>query len=247
MSRITYMVATATLAALLLIISTPEGMAAEPSGDMNPSMGAPQGPGGSYQGGPSSQTPQGFSPGSKQMGEGMAGQGGSFGPSGRRTYGSDQGSSSGRAGFGQPAQRGSPGQGSAVGEAIVVGVDRPDNCLRIRKGPSSQYEQIGCANIGDRLRLTGVFSNDNRWAQLEDNGWVFACQIKTDLKPPGGSFACGRGGGSYEMWSGPAGFYSGETFGPSYYSGFGPSWYGGHRWRHHGHHGGHHGGGPHKK
>jgi Bacterial SH3 domain len=69
------------------------------------------------------------------------------------------------------------------GIATVVGVDQPDNCLRIRSGPGSQYDVIGCANMGDQLKITGVWTS-NDWAQLEDNGWVYGEQISTDLRPP---------------------------------------------------------------
>lgn len=72
----------------------------------------------------------------------------------------------------------------AVGHAVVTGIDRPENCLRIRRGPSTSYDVIGCAADGETLNLTGVFSSDGRWAQLDNNGWVFAGQIKTDVKPP---------------------------------------------------------------
>jgi hypothetical protein len=69
------------------------------------------------------------------------------------------------------------------GVATVVGVDQPDNCLRIRSGPGSQYDVIGCANMGDQLKITGVWTS-NDWAQLADNGWVYGEQISTDLRPP---------------------------------------------------------------
>jgi hypothetical protein len=71
-----------------------------------------------------------------------------------------------------------------TGVGVVTGVDQPDNCLRIRRGPSASSEQIGCADKGDELRLNGTFSKDGRWAQLDNNGWVFLAQIKTDMKPP---------------------------------------------------------------
>jgi hypothetical protein len=69
------------------------------------------------------------------------------------------------------------------GIASVIGVDQPDNCLRIRSGPGNQYDVIGCANMGDRLKITGVWTSNN-WAQLVDNGWVYGQQIYTDLRPP---------------------------------------------------------------
>ncbi len=51
------------------------------------------------------------------------------------------------------------------GVATVIGVDQPDNCLRIRSGPGNQYDVIGCANVGDQLKITGVWTS-NDWAQL---------------------------------------------------------------------------------
>jgi len=67
--------------------------------------------------------------------------------------------------------------------ATVIGVDQPDNCLRIRSGPGNDYDVIGCANMGDQLKITGVWTS-NDWAQLADNGWVYGPQISTDLRPP---------------------------------------------------------------
>ena len=69
------------------------------------------------------------------------------------------------------------------GNATVVGVDQPDNCLRIRSGPGTEYDVIGCANMGDELKITGVWTS-NDWAQLEDNGWVYGPKISADLRPP---------------------------------------------------------------
>ncbi len=68
------------------------------------------------------------------------------------------------------------------GIAKVIGVDQPDNCLRIRSGPGNHYDVIGCANMGDELKITGVWTS-NDWAQLVDNGWVHGPQISTDLRP----------------------------------------------------------------
>jgi len=70
------------------------------------------------------------------------------------------------------------------GEAVVSGVDRPENCLRVRSEASTSGEIIACAKEGDKLHLTGVFSDDGRWAQLDKGGWVFVRQIKSDLKAP---------------------------------------------------------------
>ncbi|MEW6531097.1 MAG: hypothetical protein AB1473_09695 [Thermodesulfobacteriota bacterium] len=71
------------------------------------------------------------------------------------------------------------------GAGVVVSVDQPDNCLRIRSGPSSATAQVGCARGGAQLRLTGVWS-ENNWAEVRSpaQGWVYAPQIASALKPP---------------------------------------------------------------
>ena len=69
------------------------------------------------------------------------------------------------------------------GVATVVGVDQPENCLRIRSGPGMYYDVIGCANMGEQLNITGVWTS-NDWAELADNTWVYGPQIQTDLRPP---------------------------------------------------------------
>ena len=69
------------------------------------------------------------------------------------------------------------------GIATVIGVDQPDNCLRIRSGPENSYDVVGCANMGEQLKITGVWTS-NDWAQLADNSWVYGPQIQTDLRPP---------------------------------------------------------------
>jgi hypothetical protein len=66
------------------------------------------------------------------------------------------------------------------GQGKVVAVDTPDLCLIIRKGPGSTYERIGCAELGQKLNLTGVWSETN-WARLDTGGWVDATKIDTDL------------------------------------------------------------------
>lgn len=162
----------------------------------------------------------------------------------------------------QPSGQTSPTGGSAStkgAEAFVTRVDQPDDCLRIRRGPSGSYEIIGCAKMGDRLQLNGVWSSDNSWAQLESQGWVYASQIKTDLKPPYKASASRSRPRSQMMmnpttdnWDEPAGtFYEQPIYG-SYYGGYGGGWNRGLRF-HGGHnfHGGgrnfHGGGGPHRR
>jgi hypothetical protein len=68
--------------------------------------------------------------------------------------------------------------------AVVVGVDSPEGCLRIRTGPSTSAPIIGCAELGSRLRLTGVWSD--RWAEIARpiRGWVYGPQIQGPAVPP---------------------------------------------------------------
>ncbi len=86
---------------------------------------------------------------------------------------------------GQPGGKVPQPQG---GVATVIGVDQPDNCLRIRSGPGDSYDVIDCANLGQQLNITGVWTSNN-WAQLVDNGWVYGAQIQTDLRPPAAAYA----------------------------------------------------------
>ena len=69
------------------------------------------------------------------------------------------------------------------GVATIIGVDQPDNCLRVRSGPGSSYDVIGCIAMGTQVDITGVWTSNN-WAQLTGNGWVYGPQIATDLRPP---------------------------------------------------------------
>gem|GEM_PF-1991876 len=74
------------------------------------------------------------------------------------------------------------------GVATVIRVDQPDNCLRIRSGPGNSYDVIDCANMGDQLNITGVWTSNN-WAQLAGAGWVYGPQIQTDLRPPQAAYS----------------------------------------------------------
>jgi len=69
------------------------------------------------------------------------------------------------------------------GVATVIGVDQPENCLKVRSGPGSSYDVIGCVLESTQLNLTGVWTS-NDWAQLTGDGWVYGPQISTDLRPP---------------------------------------------------------------
>ncbi len=136
----------------------------------------------------------------------------------------------------QPAAVAGQNQGT---EALVARVDRPDNCLRLRSAPSRSGNVIGCAKMGDKLFLTGVFSGDGRWAQLNNNSWVYYDQIKTSLKPKKQMRAASRPRSSeeFDTWEYPAGsYYSAD---PYYDSGYGyydywPGYYGGYRGFHRG-------------
>ncbi len=68
--------------------------------------------------------------------------------------------------------------------AVVASVDQPDNCLRVRDGPGSEFEVVGCLAYGETLTLTGLWTEDN-WAQISApvSGWVYASQISTSLAP----------------------------------------------------------------
>ncbi len=74
------------------------------------------------------------------------------------------------------------------GVATVIGVDQPDNCLRIRSGPGNSYDILGCAIMGQELNITGIWMS-NDWAQLADNAWVYGPQIQTDLRPPPAAYS----------------------------------------------------------
>lgn len=66
--------------------------------------------------------------------------------------------------------------------AVVTNVDVPEMCLRVRSGPGVDYDVLGCAQMGERLQLTGFWSS-NDWAEIEApaRGWVSAAQIRTNL------------------------------------------------------------------
>lgn len=68
--------------------------------------------------------------------------------------------------------------------AVVTGIDRPEMCLRIRSGPSTNHAIIGCLGKGARVELTGVWS-ENNWAELahSDGGWVYGPQISCGIHP----------------------------------------------------------------
>jgi hypothetical protein len=126
----------------------------------------------------------------------------------------------------QPAQLQTGQTGRQVpqpmgGVATVMGVDQPDNCLRIRSGPGNSYDIIGCAIMGQPLNITGVWTS-NDWAQLADNGWVYGPQIQTDLRPPPAAYSQPQ---SYAVVEDVYPIYNDMTYLPDY--GYTTYWYGG--------------------
>lgn len=123
------------------------------------------------------------------------------------------------------------------GEATVARVDRAGNCLRVRSDPSASSKEIACAAKGQQLRLTGVFSKNGRWAQLDNHGWVFFRQLKTDVRPPrtaamGRSWEKAAGAGKGAPTSGRHHYrragccYPGYNYSyPGYYGWYWGSWY----------------------
>ncbi len=210
--------------------------------------------------GGSGQTPQNFGYGpagsgyQQQGGQGSQTQSyqGNQSGQGNQNYGSQSqgtsgnyGQSQSQYGYGNPAGQGGGVQGpqlQPVGYGVVIRVDQPDNCLRVRKGPSGSTEMAGCAPMGTRLGLSGAWSADGKWAQVADGNWVYGDQIQTDLKRPAvaRSSSGGSGGYSERMMvhddSGGGNFTdTGIVYGPGLgygYGGFG--FYRG--FRHHGKH-----------
>jgi hypothetical protein len=61
--------------------------------------------------------------------------------------------------------------------AVVMGVDMPENYLRIRNGPGFSYAVIGGLGMGASLALTGA--RRGPWMQIAQpvTGWVYGAQI----------------------------------------------------------------------
>lgn len=129
------------------------------------------------------------------------------------------------------------------GLATILSVDRPENCLRVRSGPSTSFPVVECARMGDKLLVTGFWSDSN-WALLQSQGWVYGPQINSASKPVRSVSATPRMSRvrSVEL---DDDFYV-EEFVPSYdssYDYYGPYWnywpgsslywFGGHRRHHH--------------
>ncbi|MBI4964526.1 MAG: SH3 domain-containing protein [Desulfomonile tiedjei] len=73
----------------------------------------------------------------------------------------------------------SEAQAQTYRSAVVVSIDRPENCLRVRSGPGTSYPIVGCVRMGERLQLTGAWSQNN-WAEIDlpAKGWVTGSQIR---------------------------------------------------------------------
>lgn len=81
----------------------------------------------------------------------------------------------------QPANVSAQAKG---GDATVARVDRSEKCLRVYSDPSAASKQIACMLKGENVHLTGMFSKDRRWAQLDNNGWALFRDLRTNVKPP---------------------------------------------------------------
>ena len=87
--------------------------------------------------------------------------------------------------------------------------------------PAMSYDVIGCANTGEQLNITGVWTS-NDWAQLADNAWVYGPQIETDLRPPRTAYSRSP---SYVVTEEVMPDYSDWAYLPDY--GYDTYWYGG--------------------
>lgn len=72
----------------------------------------------------------------------------------------------------------------AAFEGLATKVDSSDLCLGIRAGPSVSHEKVGCAQIGEVLKFTGIMTADN-WIQLADRrGWVSGSSVQAAADEP---------------------------------------------------------------
>ncbi len=69
-------------------------------------------------------------------------------------------------------------------EATVARVSRYGECLHVFRDPTVYSAEIGCMLKGEKTHLTGLFSKNGRWAQLDNGGWVFFGDLRTKVKPP---------------------------------------------------------------
>jgi hypothetical protein len=83
-----------------------------------------------------------------------------------------------------PTAKASESAHAKGGVATVARVERYGKCLHVFRDPSAYSREIGCMSRGEKTHLTGVFSKNRRWAQLDNHGWVLFGDLKTDVKPP---------------------------------------------------------------
>ncbi len=64
-------------------------------------------------------------------------------------------------------------------DAWVASIDQPENCLRVRSGPGTWFQIIGCARFGETLTLSGLWTQNN-WAEVVApvRGWVLGTQLR---------------------------------------------------------------------
>ncbi len=67
--------------------------------------------------------------------------------------------------------------------ARIARVDRSGNCLHVYAHPSIYSKEIACMLKGETIHLTGLFTKNKRWAQLDNKGWVLSRNLKTHVKP----------------------------------------------------------------
>jgi ankyrin repeat protein len=89
-------------------------------------------------------------------------------------------------------------------ETVVQRVDKKGECLSVRSAPSQSSSQVGCIKLGDRMKLNGIWT-ENNWAQVYEpvQGWVDGAYLSMESLPKekravialGQSSPGGRGGG----------------------------------------------------
>jgi hypothetical protein len=116
-----------------------------------------------------------------------------------------------------PTAKASESSHAKGGVATVARVERYGKCLHVFRDPSVYSEEIGCMLKGEKTHLTGVFSKNRRWAQLDNHGWVLFRYLKTDVKPP-------RRAAMKRSWRHPAAAGSGTPMAAGHRSYWGTSW-----------------------
>ncbi len=144
-----------------------------------------------------------------------------------------------KAGVSQPSQAKGPESKTPAnvstqpkgGEATVARVDRSGNCLHVYSDPSPSSKEIACMAKGEKIHLTGMFSKDRRWAQLDNHGWALFRDLKTDVKAPrvsemGRSWGRSAGTGQGAPGTGQHHYRGARYCYPGYYYPYYPGYYG---------------------